>query len=216
MLIGSSSKFGMPMLQSQVRLCRNQYASRGNSEIIHKRPKLRAWIGSAHGGSVTSGLRRLFFTEDSGITEECQLLLDAARDAEREIVDLEQNQRSNSAAELCTMERRPHVLVMKRSSMSNALILLRWVKHPQFQQMQKELVCQLPHNYHSQRPRRKGVQLQFRSASEKSTLSERQHSRIINFFTASECVYYFLNRIAFGRAAEADRTVERPFPAVAR
>ena len=93
------------------------------------------------------------------MSEEYQRLQDAARDVEREIVDLEQNHSVNSAAELAALERRLDLLAVKRSSLTKAMILLRSVNNPQFQQKQKEFVRQLPHKYHSQGPRRKVVHL---------------------------------------------------------
>ena len=93
------------------------------------------------------------------MSEEYQRLQEAARDVEREITELEQNHGVNSAAELAALERRLDVLAVKRSSLTKAMILLRSVNNPQFQQKQKEFVRQLPHKYHSQGPRRKVVHL---------------------------------------------------------
>ena len=93
------------------------------------------------------------------MSEEYQRLQDAARDVEREIADLEQNHRVNSAAELAAIERQLDILAVQRSSLTKAMILLRSVNNPLFQQKQKEFVRQLPHKYHSQGPRRKVVHL---------------------------------------------------------
>lgn len=93
------------------------------------------------------------------MSEEYQRLLDAARDVEREIAELEQHHRVNSAAELAALERRLDILAVKRSSLSKALILLHSVNVPEFQQQQKEFVRRLPHKYYSQGPRRKVVHL---------------------------------------------------------
>ena len=93
------------------------------------------------------------------MSEEYQRLQDAARDVEREITELEQNHGVDSAAELAALERQLDVLAVKRSSLTKAMILLRSVKNPQFQQKQKEFIRQLPHKYHSQGPRRRGVHL---------------------------------------------------------
>ncbi|MEI7699525.1 MAG: hypothetical protein WCK86_07010 [Planctomycetia bacterium] len=90
--------------------------------------------------------------------EEYQRLQEAARDVEREIADLEQNHRVNSAAELAAIEHQLDILAVKRSSLTKAMILLRSVNNLQFQQKQKELVRHLPHKYHSQGLRRKVVQ----------------------------------------------------------
>jgi len=100
--------------------------------------------------------------------------------------------------------------------MSNGLILLLSLKKSHFQQMPEKLVRQLPHNCNSQGSRRNCVYLYTRAASGKSTLSERQRSRIIPFFTAADCAYCFLNRIAFWRAAEADLFAGQPCQAVAK
>jgi hypothetical protein len=93
------------------------------------------------------------------MSEEYQWLQEAARDVEREIADLEQNHRVNSAAELAAIERQLDILAVKRSSLTKAMILRRSVNNPQFQQKQREFVRQLPHKYHSQGPRRKVVHL---------------------------------------------------------
>lgn len=93
------------------------------------------------------------------MSEEYQRLQEAARDVEREITELEQNHGVDSAAELAALERQLDVLAVKRSSLTKAMILLRSVKTPQFQQKQKEFIRQLPHKYHSQGPRRKVVHL---------------------------------------------------------
>jgi hypothetical protein len=53
------------------------------------------------------------------------------------------------------MERRLDILSVKRSSLTKAMILLRSISDPQFQQTQKEFVRQLPHKYHSHGPRRR-------------------------------------------------------------
>ena len=93
------------------------------------------------------------------MSEEYQRLRDAARDVEREIAELEQNHRVNSAAELADMERRLDVLTLKRSSLGKAMILLHSLSDQEFQQKQKQFVRQLSHKYHSQGPRRKVVHL---------------------------------------------------------
>ena len=84
------------------------------------------------------------------MSEEYHRLQEAVRDVEREIADLEQNHRVNSAAELAAIERQLDILAVQRSSLTKAMILLRSVNNPQFQQKQKEFVRQLPHKYHSQ------------------------------------------------------------------
>ncbi len=67
------------------------------------------------------------------MSEQYQRLQEAARDVEREIADLEQNHRVNSAAELAAVERRLDILAVQRSSLTKAMILLRSVNNPQFQ-----------------------------------------------------------------------------------
>ena len=84
---------------------------------------------------------------------------EAASAVEREIRELEQNHSISSAAELAALERRLDLLAVTRSSLSKALILLRCVNNPRFQQKQKELIRQLPHKYHSQGARQRVVQL---------------------------------------------------------
>ena len=84
---------------------------------------------------------------------------EAASAVEREIRELEQNHSISSAAELAALERRLDLLAVTRSSLSKALILLRCVNNPRFQQKQKELIRQLPHKYHSQGSRQRVVQL---------------------------------------------------------
>ena len=93
------------------------------------------------------------------MSEEYQRLQEAASAVEREIRELEQNHSISSAAELAALERRLDLLAVTRSSLSKALILLRCVNNPQFQQKQKELIRQLPHKYHSQGARQRVVQL---------------------------------------------------------
>lgn len=93
------------------------------------------------------------------MSEEYQRLQEAASAVEREIRELEQNHSISSAAELAALERRLDLLAVKRSSLSKALILLRCVNNPRFQQKQKELIRQLPHKYHSQGSRQRVVQL---------------------------------------------------------
>ncbi len=77
------------------------------------------------------------------MSEEYQRLRDAARDVEREIAELEQNHRVNSAAELADMERRLDVLALKRNSLGKAMILLHSLSDQEFQQKQKQFVRQL-------------------------------------------------------------------------
>jgi hypothetical protein len=79
------------------------------------------------------------------MSEEYQRLQEAASAVKREISELEQNHSISSAAELAALERRLDLLAVKRSSLSKALILLRCVNNPRFQQKQKELIRQLPH-----------------------------------------------------------------------
>lgn len=93
------------------------------------------------------------------MSEEYQRLQDAARDVEREIADLEQNHCVSSAAELAAAESRLDLPAVKRSSLIKAMILLRSVNSPSFQQRQREFIRRLPHKYHSQGPRRKVVHL---------------------------------------------------------
>ena len=93
------------------------------------------------------------------MSEEYQRLQEAAIAVEREIRELEQNHSISSAAELAALERRLDLLAVTRSSLSKALILLRCVNNPRFQQKQKELIRQLPHKYHSQGARQRVVQL---------------------------------------------------------
>jgi len=93
------------------------------------------------------------------MSEEYQRLQEAASAVEREIRELEQNHSISSAAELAALERRLDLLAVTRSSLSKALILLRCVNNPRFQQKQKELIRQLPHKYHSQGARQRVVQL---------------------------------------------------------
>jgi hypothetical protein len=93
------------------------------------------------------------------MSEEYQRLQEAASAVEREIRELEQNHSISSAAELAALERRLDLRAVTRSSLSKALILLRCVNNPRFQQKQKELIRQLPHKYHSQGARQRVVQL---------------------------------------------------------
>jgi len=93
------------------------------------------------------------------MSEEYQRLRDAARDVEREIAELEQNLCVNSAAELAVMERRLDALMVKRSSLAKAMILLGSCDAKTFQQQQKEFIGQLPHRYHSHGLRRKVIHL---------------------------------------------------------
>lgn len=93
------------------------------------------------------------------MSEEYQRLPDTARDFEPEIADLENNHHVDSAVEFAAIERRLDILAVKRSLLIKAMILLRSVNNPEFQQKQKEFVEQLPHTYHSQGPRRNVVHL---------------------------------------------------------
>jgi len=86
-------------------------------------------------------------------------LQEAASAVESEICELTQNHSISSAADLAALERRLDRLAVKRSSLTKALILLRCVNNPQFQQKQKQFILQLPHKYHSQGTRRKIVHL---------------------------------------------------------
>ena len=93
------------------------------------------------------------------MSEEYQRLQETASAVESEIRELEQNHSISSAADLAALERRLDLLAVKRSSLTKALILLRCVNNPQFQQKQREFIRQLPHKYHSQGTRRKIVHL---------------------------------------------------------
>ena len=68
------------------------------------------------------------------MSEEYQRLQEAASAVESEIRELEQNHSISSAADLAALERQLDFLAVKRSSLTKALILLRCVNNPQFQQ----------------------------------------------------------------------------------
>ena len=93
------------------------------------------------------------------MSAEYQRLRDAARDVDRQIQELEEETSVGSAAELAATERRLDELVVKRGSLTKALILLRSVNSEEFREQQRQFVRSLPQKYHSHGTRQKVVHL---------------------------------------------------------